>query len=187
MYRKLIFISWICLFGSKSLPQIGLTVLTASVSWVLYTLLRPINNKFEDRLQTFVLWILFFNLCLGALYTNWDESQGEGKNDSIFVNVPFVVLNASVLLLAIGKSTCCSALFNMHLSHLPKKSRKVTVDDGGFLNPKFFRFPRNESIMIKSLKGNWRLILSPPPAPFFLSQYIPLRLKNPEWANKRYK
>ncbi|RMX56014.1 hypothetical protein pdam_00019582 [Pocillopora damicornis] len=86
MYRKLIFISWICLFGSKSLPQIGLTVLTAS---------------FEDRLQTFVLWILFFNLCLGALYTNWDESQGEGKNDSIFVNVPFVVLNASVLLLAI--------------------------------------------------------------------------------------
>ena len=92
------------------------------------------------RLQTFVLWILFFNLCLGALYTNWDESQGEGKNDSIFVNVPFVVLNASVLLLAIGKSTCCSVLFNMHLSHLPKKSRKVTVDDGGFLNPKFFRF-----------------------------------------------
>ena len=35
-----------------------------------------------------------------------------------------------------------------------KKSRKVTVDDGGFLNPKFFRFPRNESIMIKPLKGN---------------------------------
>ena len=125
MYRKLIFISWICLFGSKSLPQIGLTVLTASVSWVLYTLLRPIKNKFEDRLQTFVLWILFFNLCLGALYTNWDESQGEGKNDSIFVNVPFVVLNASVLLLAIGKSTCCSALFNMHLSHLPKNQGKL--------------------------------------------------------------
>ena len=125
MYRKLIFISWICLFGSKSLPQIGLTVLTASVSWVLYTLLPPIKNKFEDRLQTFVLWILFFNLCLGALYTNWDESQGEGKNDSIFVNVPFVVLNASVLLLAIGKSTCCSALFNMHLSHLPKNQGKL--------------------------------------------------------------
>ena len=121
---------------------------------MLYTLLRPIKNKFEDRLQTFVLWILFFNLCFGALYTNWDESQGEGKNDSIFVNVPFVVLNASVLLLAIGKSTCCSVLFNMHLGHLPKKSRKVTVDDGGFLNLKFFRFPRNESIMIKSLKGN---------------------------------
>ena len=62
------------------------------------------------------------------------------------------------------------------------------MDDGGFVNPKFFRFPRNESIMIKSLKGNWRLILSPPSrAIFFLSQYIPLRLKNPEWANKRYK
>ena len=55
----------------------------------------------------------------------------------------------------------------MHLGHLPKKSRKVTVDDGGFLNLKFFRFPRNESIMIKSLKGNWRLILSPPPRAIF--------------------
>ena len=41
------------------------------------------------------------------------------------------------------------------------------MDDGGFLNPKFFRFPRNESIMIKSLKGNWRLILSPPPRAIF--------------------
>ena len=108
MYRKLILISLIFLFGSKNLSQIGLTVLTVSVFGVIYTLFRPIKNKFEDRLQTFVLWIIFFDVCLGAVYTNWDESQGEGKNDSIFVNVLFVVLNASVLLLAIGKSTCCS-------------------------------------------------------------------------------
>ena len=107
MYRKLILISLIFLFGSKNLSQIGLTVLTVSVFGVIYTLFRPIKNKFEDRLQTFVLWIIFFDVCLGAVYTNWDESQGEGKNDSIFVNVLFVVLNASVLLLAIGKSTCC--------------------------------------------------------------------------------
>ena len=33
----------------------------------------------------------------------------------------------------------------------------------------------------KNLKGNWRQIF-----PLFLSQYIPLRLKNPKWANKRY-
>ena len=104
MYRKLILISLIFLFGSKSFPQIGLTVLTVSVFGVLYTLFRPIKDKFEDRLQTFVLWIIFFDVCLGAVYTNWDESQGEGKNDSIFVNVLFVVLNASVLLFAIGKS-----------------------------------------------------------------------------------
>ena len=114
--------------------------------------------------MTLLLWLLLVSWGQGGFNGSW---EGEGKNDSIFVNVPFVVLNASVLLLAIGKSTCCSALFNMHLSHLPKKSRKVTVDDGGFVNPKFFSFPRNESIMIKSLKGNWRLILSPPPAPFF--------------------
>ena len=109
MYRKLILISFIFLFGSKSLSQIGLTVLTVSIFGVIYTLFRPIKNKFEDCLQTFVLWIIFFDVCLGAVYTNWDESQGEGKNDSIFVNVLFVALNASVLLLAIGKSTCCSA------------------------------------------------------------------------------
>ena len=111
MYRKLILISLIFLFGSKSLTQIGLTVLTASVFGVLYTVFRPIKDKFEDRLQTFVLWIIFFDVCLGAVYTNWDESQGEGKNDSIFVNVLFVVLNASVLLIAIGKSQCCSLRF----------------------------------------------------------------------------
>ena len=104
MYRKLILISLIFPFGSKSLPQIGLTVLTVSVFGVLYTVFRPIKDKFEDRLQTFVLWIIFFDVCLGAVYTNWDESQGEDKNDSIFVNVLFVVLNASVLLFAIGKS-----------------------------------------------------------------------------------
>ena len=109
MYRKLILISFIFLFGSKSLSQIGLTVLTVSIFGVIYTLFRPIKNKFEDCLQTFVLWIIFFDVCLGTVYTNWDESQGEGKNDSIFVNVLFVALNTSVLLLAIGKSTCCSA------------------------------------------------------------------------------
>ena len=103
MYRKLILISLIFLFGSKSLPQISLTVLTVSVFGVLYTLFRPIKEKFEDRLQTFVLWVIFFDVCLGAVYTKWDENQGEGKNESVFVNILFVVLNASVLMLAIGK------------------------------------------------------------------------------------
>ena len=126
MYRKLFLTSLIFLFGSKSLSQIGLTVLTVSVFGVVYTLFRPIKDKFEDCLQTFVLWIIFFDVCLGAVYTNWDESQGEGKNDSTFVNVVFVVLNASVLLLAIGKSKCCSVLFDVHFSHLPNKSRKGT-------------------------------------------------------------
>ena len=107
MYRKLILVSLIFLLGSNSLSQIGLTILTVSIFGVIYTLFRPIKNKFEDCLQTFVLWIIFFDVCLGAVYTNWDESRGEDKNDSIFVNVLFLVLNVSVLLLAIGKSTCC--------------------------------------------------------------------------------
>ena len=140
MYRKLILISLIFLFGSKSLSQIGLTLLTVSVFGVIYTLFRPIKNRFEDCLQTFVLWIIFFDVCLGVVYTNWDESQGEGKNDSIFVNVLFVVLNASVLLVAIGKSPCCSILFNVHFIHLPNKKRKDSVDCGGFLNSSDFSF-----------------------------------------------
>ena len=110
MYRKLILISLIFLFGSKSLTQISLTILTVSVFGVVYTLFRPIKDKFEDRLQTFVLWIIFFDVCLGAVYTNWDESQGEGKSDSMFVNFIFVALNASVLMLAIGK--CLSRVKN---------------------------------------------------------------------------
>ena len=103
MYRKLILISLIFLFGSESLPQIGLTVLTVSLFGVAYTFFRPMKDKFEDRLQTFVLWIIFFNVCLGAVYTNWDTTQGQSENDSIFVNVLFVVLNISVLLFALGE------------------------------------------------------------------------------------
>ena len=84
---------------------------------MVYSLFRPIRDKFEDLLQIFSLWRIFFDVCLGAVYTNWDESQGEGKIDSIFVNVLFVVLNASVLLLAIGKCLCYSVLFSVHFSH----------------------------------------------------------------------
>ena len=56
MYRKLTLISFIFLFGSNGVIQIGLTLLVVSVFGVAYTLFRPIKGKFEDRLQTFVLW-----------------------------------------------------------------------------------------------------------------------------------
>ena len=103
MYRKLILISLIFLFGSESLSQVGLTVLTVSAFGVAYTFFRPIKARFEDRLQTFVLWVIFFDVCLGAIYTNRDVHRDQKENDSIFVNVLFVVLNASVLLFALGK------------------------------------------------------------------------------------
>lgn len=121
MYRKLILISLIFLFGSKSHFQIGLTVLTVSVFGVLYTLFRPIKEKFEDRLQTFVLWVIFFDVCLGAVYTKWDENQWEGKNESVFVNVLFVVLNASVLMLAIGKGIVHMMLFKKYVFFCPMR------------------------------------------------------------------
>ena len=55
MYRKLIFISVILLFDSESDTQIGFAVMAASASGIVYTIFRPIKDKFEDRLQTFVL------------------------------------------------------------------------------------------------------------------------------------
>ena len=104
MYRKLILISLVFLFGSESLSQIGFTMLTVSAFGVAYTLFRPIKGKFEDRLQTLVLWVIFFDVCLGAVYTNWrPDQQDQRDNDSVVLNVIFVLLNASVLLLAIGK------------------------------------------------------------------------------------
>ena len=103
MYRKLVLISLVFLFGSDSLSQISFTVATVSASGVAYTFFRPIKGKFEDRLQTFVLWIIFFDVCLGAVYTNSDVSQGHEENHSIFINVLFVTLNSSVLLFAICK------------------------------------------------------------------------------------
>ena len=104
MYRKLILISLVFLFGSESLSQIGFTMLTVSAFGVAYTFVRPIKGKFEDRLQTFVLWVIFFDICLGAVYTNWRPNhQDQRENDSAVLNVIFVLLNASVLLFAIGK------------------------------------------------------------------------------------
>jgi len=103
MYRKLILISLIFLFDSESISQIGLTILTVSVFGVAYTFFRPIKGKFEDRLQTFVLWVIFFDVCLGAMYTTCDVTQGQKGNDSLLVNIFFVVLNSSVLVVALGK------------------------------------------------------------------------------------
>ena len=103
MYRKLILVALVFLFASESSSQIGFTMLTVSASGVLYTFFRPIKETFEDRLQTFVLWVTFFDVCIGAVYTNCGTSQNHTENDSALVNIIFVLLNASVLLFAIGK------------------------------------------------------------------------------------
>ena len=100
MYRKLTLISFIFLFGSEGVTQIGLTLLVVSVFGVAYTFFRPIKSKFEDLLQTFVLWVIFFDVCLGAMYSTSDDTDG---NDSLTINILFVVLNASILLVALGK------------------------------------------------------------------------------------
>ena len=104
MYRKLILISFIFLFDSESFSQIGLTMLTVSVFGVAYTCFRPIKSKFEDRLETFVLWVIFFDVCLGAMYINCDVNQNHKGNDSLLINILFVLLNSLVLLVALGTS-----------------------------------------------------------------------------------
>ena len=103
MYRKLLLISLILLFGSESHSQIGFTLVITSASGIAYTLFRPIKGKFEDRLQTFVLWITFFNVCLGSLYGQSDGRKKHVENDSIFINVLFLLLNSSVLIVAAGE------------------------------------------------------------------------------------
>ena len=103
MYRKLILVSVILLFGSESGSQIALTLVTASASGISYTLFRPIRGKLEDRLQTFVLWIIFFNVCLGALYSENNVHGNHKDSGSIFINVLFVILNGSVLIFVLGK------------------------------------------------------------------------------------
>ena len=103
MYRKLLLISLILLFESESHSQIGFTLLIASASGIAYTLFRPIKGKFEDRLQTFVLWIIFFNVCLGSIYGESDGRKNSLENDSIFINVLFLLLNSSVLVFAAGE------------------------------------------------------------------------------------
>ena len=103
MYRKLILTSLVFLFASESLSQIGFTMLTVSAFGVAYTFFQPIKSKFEDRLQTFVLWVIFFDVCLGTVYTDWSTSQDQTGKHSVLVNITFVLLNVSVLIFAIGK------------------------------------------------------------------------------------
>ena len=98
---------------SHSSRRSVVTVLARPVFWgldlcmlsrvfgVAYTFFRPIKGRFEDLLQTFVLWVIFFDVCLGAMYSNSDVTE---DNDSLIVNILFVILNSSVLLVALGKS-----------------------------------------------------------------------------------
>ena len=123
MYRKLILVSLISLSGSDSLTQIGLTVFMVSAFGVAYTFFRPIKDKFEDRLQTFVLWVIFFDVCLGAIYRNHGIDQNQEHNNSVFVNIMFVVINASVLIFALGKcNLCCSIEHLLYIALLGKLS-----------------------------------------------------------------
>ena len=115
MYRKLMLISFILLFDSESRSQIGFAVIAAGASGIAYTIFRPIKGKFEDRLQTFVLWIIFFNVCLGAIYSQPDVSKSQGENNSTFINVMFVVINSAVLILALGKS--CLQLKSFYINN----------------------------------------------------------------------
>ena len=103
MYRKLILIALLLLFESKSHYRIIISVVTASIFGIAYTICRPIRGKFEDRLQTFALWVIFFDVCLGAIYSQPDTGESHGQNHSIFVNVLFVLLNSSVLIFTVGK------------------------------------------------------------------------------------
>ena len=113
MYRKLVLISCILLFESDSRSQIGFTVIAASVSGITYTISRPMKDKFEDRLQTLALWIIFFNVCLGAIYLQPDVSTNQGENNSVFINVVFVVLNGAILIWSIGESLCITKKMNL--------------------------------------------------------------------------
>ena len=103
MYRKLILTSFVLFFGSDNLSQDGFTVVMVGTFGVAYTFLRPIKDKFEDRLQTLVLWIIFFDVCLGTMYTSRDVSKGHKGSEAISINVLFVLLNSCVLLVALGK------------------------------------------------------------------------------------
>ena len=103
MYWKLMLISFILLFESESRSRIGFSVATASAFGIAYTIFRPIKGKFEDRLQTYALWVIFFDVCLGAIYSQPEINDAPSENDSIFVNVLFVFLNSSVLLVTLGK------------------------------------------------------------------------------------
>ena len=103
MYRKLILTSLVLFFGSDDLSQNGFTVVMVGTFGVAYTFFRPIKEKFEDRLQTLVLWIIFFDVCLGTMYTSRDASEGHKGSESTTINVLFVLVNSSVLLVAFGK------------------------------------------------------------------------------------
>ena len=102
MYRKLFLVALVLLFESKSHSRIIISVVTASVFGIAYTICRPMRGKFEDRLQTFALWVIFFDVSFAALYSQ--PAKGNySQNHDAFVNTLFVLLNSSILFFTIGK------------------------------------------------------------------------------------
>ena len=136
MYRKLIFISVILLFDSESDSQIGFAVIAASASGIVYTIFRPMKDKFEDRLQTFVLWVIFFNVCLGAVYSRPTMNEGHGDNNSLFVNVMFLILNCAVLVVAVGKSSDQNFFFDQYIVTALQKTLGVWSELFNYFFPK---------------------------------------------------
>ena len=136
MYRKLIFISVILLFDSESDSQIGFAVIAASASGIVYTIFRPMKDKFEDRLQTFVLWVIFFNICLGAVYSRPTLNEGHGDNNSLFVNVMFLILNCAVLVVAVGKSSDQNFFFDQYIVTALQKTLGVWSELFNYFFPK---------------------------------------------------
>ena len=66
-------------------------------------MVRPIKGKLKDRLQAFMLWIIFFNVCLDAIYLQLTIFQNPIGNESIFGNVMSVFMNSAVVLIAVVK------------------------------------------------------------------------------------
>ena len=121
---------------SESDSQIGFAVIAASASGIVYTIFRPMKDKFEDRLQTFVLWIIFFNVCLGAVYSRPTLNEGHGDNNSLFVNVMFLILNCAVLVVAVGKSSDQNFFFDQYIVTALQKTLGVWSELFNYFFPK---------------------------------------------------
>mgnify|MGYP000550835507 CR=1 FL=1 len=58
---------------------------------------------------------IFFNVCLGAVYSRPTLNEGHGDNNSLFVNVMFLILNCAVLVVAVGKSSDQNFFFDQYI------------------------------------------------------------------------
>ncbi|KAL9970671.1 hypothetical protein ACROYT_G023081 [Oculina patagonica] len=108
MSRKVILTSALILVGQESTSYIGLTLVIAGMYGMLFSWIRPMQDKFENKLMFTSLAVTLVNLAVGAVSRIPAENipgTGDTYTDAVLFKVLVVGANTSVIGLLVVQYT----------------------------------------------------------------------------------